>query len=357
MKDMVWVFDRELGVVRGDLEGKRAVRLLTSGYDVVVDPSSVVPVPQDLAPRIDVDALRSTSPVSDTRRPISPGAERWLGVRVRVLDHGSVTLVDYMGTDESIVRAARVSTGSESKGHEDDRRLIRYLMRHGHSSPFEHVEISFHVRLPIFVARQWVRHRTAHLNEHSARYSVLRDEFYLPDLEDIAAQDASNRQGRGEPLPPDGAEQTRALMDVLYRDAYRTYTRLLEHGVARELARLVLPVSIYTEWYWKIDLHNLLHFLKLRLDPHAQLEIRRSAEVIAAIVRDGWPLAWEAFEDYILGQTPLSKTEADVIRLLGVQVNLQRLLEACEQIGMSAGERRDLADKPRRIGILKGDDP
>jgi thymidylate synthase (FAD) len=354
---MVWVFNGDLGIKNGDLEGKTAVRLLASGYDVVADPSSVVPVPQDLASRIDVEALPSRPSASDTRRPTSPGAERWLGVRIRVLDHGFVTLVDYMGTDESIVRAARVSTGSRSKGREDDRRLIRYLMRHGHSSPFEHVEVAFHVRLPIFVARQWVRHRTAHLNEHSARYSQLQDEFYVPEVEDIGGQDASNRQGRGNPLPPDEAIRVRAAMDELNQTAYSTYSRLLELGVARELARLVLPVSIYTEWYWKIDLHNLFHFLRLRLDPHAQLEIRKYAEVIAAIVKDGWPLAWEAFEDFSLGQTPLAKTETEAIRLLGLRVDLQRLLEACEQAGMSAGERRELADKLRRIGILKEDDP
>jgi len=348
---MVWAFG-EIGIWRDTLEGKSVVHLVGSGYDVVADPSGVVPVPEDIAPRIDLESIPSRPEEGSTRRPTSPGAERWLGIRVRVLDHGFVTLVDYMGTDESIVRAARVSTGSRSKGPEDDRRLIRYLMRNAHTSPFEHVEVAFHVRLPIFVARQWVRHRTAHLNEHSARYSELRDEFYLPEPEDIGGQDASNRQGRGDPLPPEKANLARTMMDKIHADAYRTYAKLLELGVARELARLVLPVSIYTEWYWKIDLHNLFHFLKLRLDPHAQFEIRRYAETIAAIVRDGWPLAWEAFEDFALRAVPLSRSELEVLRLLNLQIDAQALEEACASVGLGERERRELRRKFTTVGML-----
>jgi thymidylate synthase (FAD) len=203
-----------------------------------------------------------------------------------------------------------------------------------------------------FVANGFIVHNS--VNEHSARYSVLKDEFYVPDPGNIRAQDAYNRQGRAEPLPEPDAQSARDAIDRLHQAAYRIYTELLQMGVARELARLVLPVSIYTEWYWKIDLHNLFHFLRLRLDPHAQAEIREYAQAIAAIARDGWPLAWEAFSDYALGQIPLSRTEAEAIRLLGLQADPQRLLEACEQAHLAAGERRELAGKLRRIGILRG---
>jgi thymidylate synthase (FAD) len=350
---LVWAAGR-VAELRGELAGGILVRPRGSPYDFMVAPKDVVPIPEELAARL-LEPL--PLPERQTRRPTSPGAERWLGVPLKVLDHGFVVLVDYMGTDESIVRAARVSTGSASKGREDDRRLIRYLMRHAHSSPFEQVEVCFHVRLPIFVARQWVRHRTAHLNEHSARYSVLRDEFYLPDVGAVARQDTSNRQGRAEPLPEPHAQAARGAIDRLQRAAYCVYTELLRMGVARELARLVLPVSIYTEWYWKIDLHNLFHFLRLRMDPHAQAEIREYAKVIAAVVRDGWPLAWEAFEDYALSQISLSRAEAEAIRLLGLQADPQRLLEACEHAGLAAGERRELTEKLRRIGTLQEERP
>jgi thymidylate synthase (FAD) len=346
---LVWAAGR-VAVLRGEFGERLLVRPRGEPYDLAVAPQDVIPIPEELAARVgDPRPL----PERLSRRPASPGAERWLGVPLLVLDHGFVILVDYMGTDESIVRAARVGTGSTSKGREDDRRLIRYLMRHAHTSPFEQVEVCFHVRLPIFVARQWVRHRTAHLNEHSARYSVLRDEFYLPDVEAVARQDASNRQGRGEPLPEPDAQSARGAIDTLHQAAYRVYTELLRMGAARELARLVLPVSVYTEWYWKIDLHNLFHFLRLRLDPRAQAEIREYAAAVAAIIRDGWPLAWEAFENYTLGQTPLSRPEAEAIRLLGLQADPQRLAEACERAGLAAGERRELAAKLRRIGILQ----
>lgn len=340
---LVWANGR-LACRHDTLGGRAVVRLLNDGRDITVDPRDIVPVPEELAGRIDPERLELLQE-SRTRRPVSPGAERWLGIPVKVLDHGFVVLVDYMGTDESIVRAARVSTGSRSKGREDDRRLIRYLRRNQHTSPFEHVEVSFHVRLPIFVARQWVRHRTAHLNEYSARYSVLADEFYLPGLDDICMQDTSNRQGRGEALRPSEARMVQGHMLRLQRVAYRVYEKLLQMGVARELARIILPVSIYTEWYWKIDFHNLLHFLKLRLDPHAQAEIREYAKVIATIVRDGWPLAWEAFEDYTLHTISLSRSEQEVIRLLGITIDPQALERACQRTGISGSEKQELIRK------------
>ena len=249
-------------------------------------------------------------------RPAVPAADRLIGVKRPVLAHGYVVLVDYMGNDAAIVQAARVSYGRGTKSVRDDRGLIRYLMRHRHTTPFEMVEFKFLVRLPIYVARQWVRHRTASLNEYSARYSVIPDEFDLPPVDDIREQSTVNRQGRGEALPPAVAEEFQKNLDRVSRTAYAVYTHALEAGVARETARLVLPLAYYTEWYWKIDLHNLFHFLSLRLDPHAQEEIRRYAAVIAAIVKVVCPVAYEAFEDFTLDAMTLSRREEKALRAL-----------------------------------------
>jgi thymidylate synthase (FAD) len=255
------------------------------------------------------------APRHPTGRAVVPALEARLLRPVPCLDHGFVRLVDYMGDDAAIVQAARVSYGGGTRAVRQDRDLLRFLLRHGHTSPFEMCELKLHVRLPIFVARQWVRHRTASLNELSGRYSVLDREFYLPAPGDLAVQSTDNRQGRGDLLDPAAAA---AVLDLLRRDAetcHATYDALLErHDLARELARIGLPLSTYTQWTWKIDLHNLLHFLRLRLHPHAQREFRVYAAVIADITRDWVPLAYEAFEDYVLGAVTLSRGGLEAVR-------------------------------------------
>jgi len=224
-----------------------------------------------------------------------------LGKRIDCLDKGFVRLIDVMGDDAAIVQAARVSYGSGTKKVLEDRGLIRYLLRHAHTTPFEMVEFKFHVKLPIFVARQWIRHRTANVNEYSGRYSEMKDEFYTPNPNDIRPQSVLNKQGRSEETLPDGiAEQAANAFKAGQDEAYAQYQEFLEQGIAREIARINLPVSNYTEWYWKIDLHNLFHFLRLRIDSHAQYEIRVFAEAIAELVKPFVPHAWEAFEDYVL---------------------------------------------------------
>ena len=273
-----------------------------------------------------------------TRRPTVDALEERLFTPTPVLDHGFVRVVDYMGDDSAIVQAARVSYGKGTKAVRADRGLIRYLLRHRHTTPFEMCELKIHVKLPIFVARQWIRHRTANVNEYSARYSVLDREFYLPRPEDLAVQSDNNKQGRGEVL---SVEQAAEVLDLLRRDAeqtYDTYASLMdEFSLARELARMNLPVNYYTQWYWKVDLHNLLHFLSLRLDPHAQYEIRVFAEAIADFVKDWVPLTWEAFLDYRRGGAFLSKQALDVVRrrLRGEEVSQ-------EQSGLSLREWREL---------------
>jgi thymidylate synthase (FAD) len=274
-----------------------------------------------------------------TRRPTVPALEERLQVPIPCLDHGFVRLVDYMGDDAAVVQAARVSYGRGTKQVRQDRGLIRYLVRHRHTTPLEMCELKLHVKLPIFVARQWIRHRTANVNEYSARYSVLDREFYLPRPEDLAAQAAHNRQGRGEVLSADAAAE---VLRLLRRDAeqtYATYEALMEgHDLARELARMDLTLNYYTQWYWKVDLHNLLHFLSLRLDPHAQLEIRVYAEAIAAITADWVPLTWEAFSDYRVGGFHLSRQMIEAVRrrLRGEEVR-------ADDVGLSAREWDELA--------------
>ncbi len=225
-----------------------------------------------------------------------------------------------MGDDDAVVEAARVSYGRGTRSVRDNRALIRYLLSHGHTSPFEMAEIKIHVKLPIFVARQWIRHRTASVNEYSARYSVLDREYYVPDPSVVAAQSVTNRQGRGDVLSQEMAARAAGLMGGAAERAYADYRLLLgaedeaEPGVARELARSVLPVSFYTQWFWKTNLHNLLNFLRLRLDAHAQWEIRQYAEVIADLVRTWVPETWQAFEDYRMNAVSLSAPAAAVVR-------------------------------------------
>ena len=235
-----------------------------------------------------------------------------------VLDHGLVRVIDYMGDDDAIVQAARVSYGAGTKKAQDDNSLIRYLMRHWHSTPFEMCEIKFHVKLPVFVARQWIRHRTANVNEYSARYSILDKEFYIPAPENLATQSKVNNQGRGAVLE---AEDAQKVLEILRNDSDRSYTNY-EHllssdnkpGLARELARMNLPTNIYTQWYWKTDLHNLFNFLRLRADKHAQYEIRVYAEVISDIVQKWVPKAYQAFLDYQMNSMHLSKQAVDCLK-------------------------------------------
>jgi thymidylate synthase (FAD) len=288
--------------------------------------------------KAEIEAARATP--RPTLRAVSEGMEAHLYRAHEVLDHGFIRVIDYMGDDAAIVQAARVSYGAGTKHVQNDDGLIRYLMRHWHSTPFEMCEIKLHVKLPVFVARQWIRHRTANVNEYSARYSILDREFYIPEPEQLAAQSVVNNQGRGEVLS--GAESARVLA-MLKSDAaqmYDHYEEMLsqdgQQGLARELARMNLPMNIYTQWYWKVDLHNLFHFLRLRADAHAQYEIRVYAEAIAECVRDWVPLAYAAFEDYRMGGVTLSSKAIDVLkrRLKGEVVSQ-------ETSGMSKGEWRE----------------
>src|SRR5688500_5904902 len=263
-----------------------------------------------------------------TLRPISPALEEILFQVLPVLDHGLVRVGDYMGDDAAVVQAARVSYGRGTKKVSEDRGLINYLMRHRHTTPFEMCEIKYHVKLPIFVARQWIRHRTANVNEYSARYSILDNEFYIPAPEHLAAQASTNRQGRGDVLEGDAA---RRILDLLRADserAYAGYAEMLNEdgsgaardpswpGLARELARMNLSLNFYTQWYWKTDLHNLLHFLSLRADAHAQYEIRAYAEAMIGTVERWVPVTADAFRQYRRGGTRLSAGGLDVVKRL-----------------------------------------
>ncbi len=293
--------------------------------------------------RAEIDAQRALP--QQTLRATAPGMEKHLYRAHDVLDHGFIRVVDYMGDDAAICQAARVSYGRGTKSVQNDEGLIRYLMRHWHSTPFEMCEVKLHVKLPVFVARQWIRHRTANVNEYSARYSILDREFYIPRAQDLAAQSVVNNQGRGAALT---ADESARVLEILKGDATRTYDHYEEmitdtsdteggkQGLARELARMNLPANIYTQWYWKVDLHNLFHFLRLRADPHAQYEIRVYAEVLCAIVADWVPAAYGAFADYRLGAAQLSARGLDAVRkmIAGEQVTQ-------EASGMSMGEWRE----------------
>jgi thymidylate synthase (FAD) len=241
---------------------------------------------------------------------ISPEAEKILDKKFKVLDKGFVRLVDYLGNDERIVQAARVSYGKGTKTFREDKGLINYLLRNEHTSPFEQVIFTFHVKLPIFVARQWIRHRTARVNEISGRYSVMNPEFYVPAQADIAFQSLNNKQGRStEKVSPLLKKKVLEILKKSPADAYNSYEDLLDSNIARELARITLPLSLYTEWYWQIDLHNFFRFLMLRLDMHAQLEIREYAGVLYKIGRTVCPIAFDAFDEHILNGIKFSKTE------------------------------------------------
>jgi thymidylate synthase (FAD) len=270
-----------------------------------------------------------------TKRATVYEMEDILEKQIDVLDHGFIRVVDYMGDDSAIVQAARVSYGKGTKQISQDRGLIRYLMRHRHTTPFEMCEIKFHVKLPIFVARQWIRHRTANVNEYSARYSILDKEFYVPSPDNLAAQSTMNKQGRDEALEGVEASDALAMITSDSERCYANYIHMLNvneetgdvvdpsrKGLARELARMNIPTNFYTQWYWKVDLHNLLHFCKLRADSHAQYEIRVYAEEMLKIIKAWVPLTYEAFEDYMKNSFNLSKQMRDaLIRMIrGEQV-------------------------------------
>ena len=270
-----------------------------------------------------------------TKRVTAPELEKILYEAIPILDHGFVRVVDYMGNDTSIVQAARVSYGKGTKKVNTDAGLIKYLMRHWHSTPFEMCEIKYHVKLPIFIARQWIRHRTANVNEYSARYSILDKEFYLPEAKNLAAQSQSNRQGRGEVLEGDQAKE---VLDLLKTDAEKTYkdyemmlnerfdgTTIDENkkGLARELARMNLTLNTYTQWYWKTDLLNLMNFLRLRADHHAQYEIRVYADIMLDSLKRWVPITYDAFMDYRVGGTEVSAKGKLIIQKIikGEKVN------------------------------------
>jgi len=250
---------------------------------------------------------------------VSQEAEAVLDKEFPVLNKGFVRLVDYLGGDDRVVQSARVSYGAGTKSYREDAGLIDYLLRNHHTSPFEQVILTFHVKLPIFVARQWIRHRTARLNEVSGRYSVMKDDFYVPEPDDIALQSENNKQGRSsEAVDPAVAENIRAALTNDQKAAYASYQSLIDEGLTRELSRINLPLSLYTEWYWQIDLHNLFHFLRLRLDPHAQKEIRLYAEVLFDLAKKVAPCCCDSFKRHIFGGVSFSSDEfAELQKRLG----------------------------------------
>ncbi len=299
-----------------------------------------------LTPEQQAEINEQRSTPNQTLRAVSPGMEAHLYTAQPVLDHGFVRVIDYMGDDSAICQAARVSYGKGTKAVSNDEGLIRYLMRHWHSTPFEMCEIKLHVKLPVFVARQWIRHRTANVNEYSARYSILDREFYIPAPENIAAQSVINNQGRGAVLEGEDAARVLEILKGDANRAYDNYETMIDEdglGLARELARMNLPANIYTQWYWKVDLHNLFHFLRLRADSHAQYEIRVYAEEICKMVADWVPFAYRAFEDYRMGGETLSETALDCVRRM---VRGEEVTQ--ENSGMSKGEWREFE------GVLKG---
>lgn len=292
--------------------------------------------------------------MTETRRPVSPGAEEILGLYFPVLDHGFVALVDYMGTDECIERAARVSYGYGTRKAQLTRGLLRYLRRHLHTTPTEMVELKFHACMPMFVARQWIRHRTASVNELSGRYSLLPMLFYTPTEEQLQTQSRANNQGRsGLSVPADDYREATRRWQEIRRMSQSTYEWMTSAEMARELARIDLPLSTYTQWYWKIDLHNLQHFLKLRVDSHAQWEIQEYGRVMAGMLKKLAPHSYEAWVDYDVCGTRMSRMELEALRQLlsardgRVEARPGAALDrgALEALGMSKREIDELGEK------------
>ncbi len=272
-----------------------------------------------------------------TKRTTVKEMDEILYKEFKVLDHGFIRVIDYMGSDSAILQAARVSYGKGTKQINQDEALIKYLMRHYHTTPFEMCEIKFHVKLPIFVARQWIRHRTANVNEYSARYSILDHEFYIPKAEQIAKQSDNNKQGRGKAFD---LNTSKKIIDSLINDsnlAYSHYEKFIEQGLAREIARTNLTLNYYTQFYWKVDLHNLFHFLKLRIDKHAQYEIRVYAEIMLDIIKEWVPIAHSAFIEYCLESAYIPRSGLEVIRKLIKGENVTR-----EESGISKREWNEL---------------
>jgi thymidylate synthase (FAD) len=281
-------------------------------------------------------------------RPAVPAMDQILGRKFPMLDHGFIRVIDYMGDEGAIVQAARVSYGQGTEAKSSDRGLLRYLMSHHHSTPFEMCEIKLHVKLPIFVARQWIRHRTANVNEVSARYSVLSREFYTPAAEDLAPQSLTNKQGRAGGYSPEMAAVLQGLITDACNSSFNVYDAMTKevdgphaiYPLSRELGRIVLPLAAYTEWYWKIDAHNLMNFLRLRADPHAQWEIRVYAEKICQILQDWMPTVYEAFCDYVLNAKSFSAMELGLL-----SAYLAKPVNGPEHAGMTARELQAFKDK------------
>jgi len=278
---------------------------------------------------------------------LAPTVEALIGKEFPCLNHGFVRLLDVMGSDEAVVQAARVSYGAGTKKIHQDRGLIRYLMRHQHTTPFEMVEFKFHCKMPIFVARQWIRHRTASVNEYSLRYSRAINQFYLPEPAELKLQAQNNRQGRSsETVPSELQQKLFELIKGGTDKAWEDYEVLEQNGLSRELSRINLPLSLFTEWYWKIDLHNLLHFIKLRIDEHAQYEIRVYAQAIAEIVKIVVPMTWEAFEDYVLFARTFSRMESEILKKAlektGTKIDWHELLK---ETTLSKGEKEEFLSK------------
>ena len=305
--------------------------------------------------RAEIEAQRMDR--HETRRATVPALEEILFEPISVLDHGFVRVIDYMGDDAAVVQAARVSYGKGTRKARDDAGLINYLMRHRHTTPFEMCEIKYHVKLPVFVARQWIRHRTANVNEYSARYSILDKEYYVPAPDQLGAQSRANRQGRGEVLEGEEAERVLALLRDDAERCHAHYAEMLNEnedgetmdanrqGLARELARMNLTLNTYTQWYWKIDLHNLMHFLSLRADPHAQYEIRVYAEAMLGTLERWMPITCEAFVNHQLGGVRLSSGALALVkRMLAGEAVAQ------EESGLSKREWRELMEALGRKG-------
>ncbi len=280
---------------------------------------------------------------------IIPEAEEILDKEFPVLDKGFVRLVDYMGGDERVVQSARVSYGQGTKNVRTDRGLIRYLMRNEHTSPFEQVQLTFHSKMPIFVARQWVRHRTARLNEISGRYSIMEPEFYVPEETQVNFQSTNNKQGRSSKTPP--KEQVEEILKEIEKEqseSYGLYKGRIDTGLAKELSRINLPLSLYTQWYWNIDMHNLFHFLRLRTDSHAQKEIRDYADVMAMITKKVAPMSYEAFEDYQKNSIKFSSKENELLKAI-IEKGAEHFdsdsefIELCKSVDFAKGD--NLTDK------------